>query len=895
MPPRVGNRSLPRQAKPVINGPVPLVHHVRNRESGPPVFASSMSPADPSPVTRQGASPREAPADGVRGRVTVDGKFFRLDGRKFLVKGVAYGPFRAGDGTAGFADRDRTRRDFAMIRELGANVLRVYAVPPTWFLDEALEAGLRLLIDVPWHQQACFLETEERRRAARQAVRRAAEECARHPATFALCVANEIPPDIVRWHGPRAVEAFLEELIELVKQSDSDCPATYGNFPSTEFLQPREADFVMFNLYLRRRADFENYLARLQMLADTRPLVIGELGVDVLREGEAAQAGRLAGQIEAAFQGGAAGAIVFRFTDEWHRGGREVTDWAFGLTTRERAPRPAFAAVREAFARAPRLLEGPVPRVSVVVAAYNAARTLPHCLGALTRLRYPDYEVILVDDGSTDATPDLARDYPGIRYFRHERNLGLSAARNRGIELATGEIVAFTDADCRPDEDWLQYLVHDLLKLGVSGIGGHNLLPPDDSAVAAAVMAAPGGPLHVMLDDRLAEHVPGCNMAFWRSALVEVGGFDPLFRRAGDDVDLCWRLQAQGARIGFSPGGFVWHYRRSTLRAYLRQQHGYGEAEAWLERKHPGRFNRFGASRWRGRIYGGAPFVSLPGRPIIYHGRYGAGLFQTLYGTDASGLLALATSLEYHVLVELPLLVLTVVFRWLWPLAMGAVALPLLVSFLAARQVRLPRRKRRFWSRPVVALLFYLQPIVRGWARYQGRLFLGQTPRRVRLDFRALTEHRPEDERGQLAFLAPAGLDRLTFLQTVRTRLETDGWRVRPDAGWSPFDLEIYGSHWSKLQLTTAAEYEPDGRPWIRCRLRTAATLPGRLVFWALCGLALVGIGLVRGEPGPAWFGCLLPVAWTLWLRRDQRALRRQVAVFLRRVIETLTPPPPHP
>lgn len=872
----------------MINAPVPLVHHVRNREPGSPAATSIVNPAATSPVARPGASASEASPGSVRGRVTVDGKFFRLDAHKFFVKGVAYGPFHPSGPDPGFADRDRTLRDFALIRELGANLLRIYAVPPPWFLDEALEAGLRLLIDVPWHQQACFLDSEERQRAARQAVRRAAEECAHHPATFALCVANEIPPDIVRWSGPRAVEAFLDELIELVKEVDPDCPAVYGNFPSTEFLQPREADFVMFNLYLRRRIDFENYLARLQMLADTRPLLLGELGVDVLREGEATQASRLAEQIEASFQGGAAGAVVFRFTDEWHRGGREVTDWAFGLTTRQRKPRPAFAAVREAFAQAPHLLIGPVPRVSVVVAALNAARTLPLCLGALTRLRYPDYEVILVDDGSTDATPEIARDYPTVRYFRHQQNLGLSTARNQGIALATGEVVAFTDADCRPDEDWLRYLVHDLLKLGVTGVGGHNLLPPDDSALAAAVMAAPGGPLPVMLDDRLAEHVPGCNMAFWRSALLEIGGFDPVFRRAGDDVDLCWRLQAQGARIAFSPGGFVWHYRRSTLRAYLQQQHGYGEAEAWLERKHPGRFNRFGASRWRGRIYGGAPRVSLPGRPIIYHGRYGAGLFQTLYGTDLTGLLGLATSLEYHVLVELPLLILTVPFRWLWPLASGALLLPLALSIASARQVRLPRRKHRLWSRPVVALLFYLQPIIRGWARYQGRLFLGQTPRRVRLDFRTLTERRPEDDRGHLVFIGPATLDRIGFLETLRARFEAQGWRVRPDAGWSPFDLEIYGSHWSKLQLTTAAEYEPDGRPWIRCRLRTAATLPGRLVFWALGGFALVGIGLAGGEPGPAWLGCLLPAAWTIWLRRDQRALRRQVAVFLRRVLETL-------
>ena len=262
-----------------------------------------------------------APASSLL-RVTVDGKFFRLGGKKFYLKGVSYGPFAPDSAEGNFASPEQTARDFAQIRELGANLIRVYYVPPRWFLDLAAEYGLKALVDIPWNKHLCFLDSGEQKEAAREAVRQAAKKCAGHAAVFAYSIANEIPPDVVRWSGSKAVADFIDELVAEAKAIDPDCLCTFTNYPPTEFLRPQSLDFLCFNLYLHQQQPFKNYLARLQMIADTRPLVLGEFGIDSLREGEPRKCEILSWQIETAFRAGLAGTVVFSYTDDWWRGGQ---------------------------------------------------------------------------------------------------------------------------------------------------------------------------------------------------------------------------------------------------------------------------------------------------------------------------------------------------------------------------------------------------------------------------------------------------------------------------------------------------------------------------------------------------------------------------------------------
>src|SRR5438876_297574 len=317
-------------------------------------------------------------------RVHVDGKFFRFGGKKYYAKGLTYGPFAPNERKEMIPSREQTGRDFAQIRQLSANLLRVYYLPPRWFMDLAAEHELKLLVDVPWPKHLCFLESEKSKAEAREMVRKAVESCQGHPAVFAYSVVNEIPAEIVRWSGARAVTDFIEELVEVAKAADPDCLCTFTSFPPTEFLHPQNIDFLCFNLYLHERKPFENYLARLQTLAGPRPLVLGEFGIDSIREGEPRKCELLDWQIESAFRAGLAGTVIFSYTDDWFKGGRQIEDWGFGLTGRDRRPKDSFWTVQKSFRSAPYFPPARYPKVSVVVASYNGGRMLEPRLESLT-------------------------------------------------------------------------------------------------------------------------------------------------------------------------------------------------------------------------------------------------------------------------------------------------------------------------------------------------------------------------------------------------------------------------------------------------------------------------------------------------------------------------------
>src|SRR4051794_455365 len=454
--------------------------------------------------------------------VTVRGKFLWAGDERLYLKGVTYGTFRPDEDGVDLPPPDRVAEDLAGIARAGFNVVRVYTVPPRQLLDVAQQHGLRVMVGLPWEQHVAFLDDDRRCADVEARVREGARTLAGHPALLAFAIGNEIPASIVRWHGRRKVERWLERLARAVRQEAPRALVTYVNFPSTEYLEPRGLDFICFNVYLETREALAAYLKRLQNLAGDRPLVLAEIGLDSRRNGADGQAQSLAWQLRETFRAGAAGAFVFAWTDEWHRGGHDIDDWDFGLVDRERRPKLALEIVSRNVAHVPAGPDMDWPRMSVVVCTYNGAATITNCLAAISRLEYPDYDVIVVDDGSTDTTATLVEEFD-VRVVTTP-GLGLSGARNLGMEAATGEIIAYTDDDAYPDPRWLTYLAIGFASTDCAAIGGPNLSPPGDGVVADCVANAPGGPIHVLLSDDLAQHIPGRNMAIRRAALLSIGG-----------------------------------------------------------------------------------------------------------------------------------------------------------------------------------------------------------------------------------------------------------------------------------------------------------------------------------------------------------------------------------
>ena len=778
----------------------------------------------------------------VRPRVRTDGKLFRRGDARFQFRGVTYGTFlaRESDGAL-FPERDRLKLDLEAMADAGFTVVRTYTTPTDDLLDLAADHGLQVMAGVfypDWRYLLGGSRRDARRMMAeaRQTVAAEASRLADHDQVLAVCLGNEVPADVIRWYGTNAVAKGIAELTEVVREIDDELLVTYANYPTAEYLPLESLDFLTFNVFLEDKTKFRRYLSRLQHLAGERPLVLGEIGLNVGDDHtEQRQADLIDWQLEVAMERGVAGTCLYAWTDDWAVGGTPVEGWQFGITRADRSPRPAVEVARTWNELTVADLRDDWPSVSVLICAYNAEDTIDECLRHTCQLDYPNLEIIVVDDGSTDATAAITRRHPRARLVQID-HAGLSVGRNAGLAAASGEIVAYLDSDAYPSPEWLYYLVLGFDGRRVAGVGGPNVPPPDDPVGAHRVARSPGGPVHVLVSDDRAEHVPGCNMAFWREVLLEVGGFDPIYTAAGDDVDVCWKVLDAGWEIGFHPGALVWHHRRPGLRAYLRQQRGYGRSEALVEARHPDRFTPTGTARWKGRIYN--PVTAGVTQPRIYHGVYGTAAYQSVYQGGGH-------ALDFAHQLGVPAAALSLPTAALFPLSpLFALPAALALLFLAALVVIDTSRAappRHLSTSPLafrlsVAMHHLLQPLVRTWGRARSR-----------------PSARPEAPAEPLpgpvttvagAQLIPATASRDVLVPRLVAHLRGAGFRVAPPTGWEAFDVRLRGSSLVSGDVITSAH--PEGAVQVRVR-RRLRRVPAAVAALACAGLAFVDLPTAAG------------------------------------------------
>ncbi len=233
-----------------------------------------------------------------------------------------------------------------------------------------------------------------------------------------------------------------------------------------------------------------------------------------------------------------------------------------------------------------------LPLVSVIIPVFNGAEDLPELLAALERQSYPveRLEVLVVDNQSTDDSREQvvahSRLHSQFRLLRETAIQSSYAARNTGIRAAQGEILAFTDADCRPEPGWLAALIAPFQDPAVGLVAGEIVALPSDGLLERYAEQQ-----QVLSQKHTLAHTNGpygqtANLAVRRTVLAEGGLFRP-YLTTGGDADLCWRLQSGGRwSLRFAPEAVVRHRHRATLAEFRSQWRRYGRSNRYLHELH---------------------------------------------------------------------------------------------------------------------------------------------------------------------------------------------------------------------------------------------------------------------------------------------------------------------
>lgn len=282
------------------------------------------------------------------------------------------------------------------------------------------------------------------------------------------------------------------------------------------------------------------------------------------------------------------------------------------------------------------------PRVAVIVAARDAQATMKQCLNALLVLDYPDYEIIVVDDGSKDNTPGILKEYSNRVRAITLTGRGPSAARNAAVRQTDAEYIAFTDSDCIVDRKWLHELLEGLSEYPRAvACGGRQELPKDASGFEEKVflfMKKAG-----IISDYVrrsnerdiieVRHNPSCNVLYKKDIFLKERGFlEGLW--PGEDVEFDYRLEQGGNKLAYNPKAVVYHYRPKSFKSFLAMMYRYGFAQGRLVRKY-GMFRKIHFLPIVGIVFLSLCLVSILWNPFFAFGiTLSCGLFALWYCAD---------------------------------------------------------------------------------------------------------------------------------------------------------------------------------------------------------------------------------------------------------------------
>ena len=721
-----------------------------------------------------------------RSEIATHGKFFVSQHKRFFFKAIRLEEISAAP--LDFKDKLALRKRLEELKAGHASGIVLRLANAEVALDIAEQLGLSTIIELPVKCERLLDSSGFTEASALSA--RSVRLFGAHRGLLGYLLDVEVSWQWLKHRGINQVQKRLRKLIGAMKRLDSAALVAINHRPETRALLLPEEDLVYSRVPALTQFELKSYIVGLHNVAEARPVVI-ELEEPTPQQGD---------HVASAFASGAAGVVARPSV-------RPVTSDVSAVRKLSCAELLPFATLNGTCPPRPR----ETPMVSVVICAYNAERTMRRCLESLRKLDYPNYEVIVVDDGSRDRTAEISMDFPEFRLIR-QSNRGLSIARNVGLHAARGEIVAYTDADCVVDPHWLTLMIGAMVDNRFDACGGPNYAPPEEGRIEACVAVSPGAPGHVLTDEDRAEHLVGCNMVFRKGVLTAIGGFDPQFTSAGDDVDICWRALEAGFTLGFCPSAFVWHFRRNTFKAYYLQQRGYGRAEAMLYFKYPERFNSLGQIRWRGRIPGLAR--TLPGgtQKKVVWAMGSRAFFQTIYEREQGLVKFLPQTLEWQLFWSLAAVGMRAGGLTMLP-ALAMLMLGPIWALNYAWQAQIERSHQSLSSRLIVAMLSYTGPLARALARYRLRLkgawsaIKGVAPS---------PRQRPTikwfDRAILLTYWTERWIPRENLLDRMFKLFTRAGHPVIVDRGWNDFDLEVRPDAWTRVEIKTADEEHESGR-----------------------------------------------------------------------------------